>query len=81
MKKLSCEADFAQLPARRRPIQKALYCGRQFPLVALEKGTIYKVTAGLSARLNYPNRPLSRGTRVVPMSATPPPAISCFIPN
>ena len=27
-----------------------------------------------------PNRPLSSGIRVVPIRATPPPAISCFIP-
>ena len=37
-------------------------------------GTIY-------ADKNHPNRPDSSGTRVVPISATPPPAISCFIPN
>lgn len=28
-----------------------------------------------------PNRPLSSGIRVVPIRATPPPAISCVIPN
>lgn len=27
-----------------------------------------------------PNRPLSSGIRVVPIRATPPPAISCFMP-
>jgi len=26
------------------------------------------------------NRPDSRGTRVMPMRATPPPAMSCFMP-
>jgi len=26
-------------------------------------------------------RPDSRGIRVIPMRATPPPAMSCFIPN
>ena len=30
---------------------------------------------------DQPNRPESRGTRVMPMRATPPPAINCFIPN
>ena len=29
---------------------------------------------------DQPNRPESRGTRVMPMRATPPPAINCFIP-
>ena len=28
----------------------------------------------------YPNRPLSSGIRVVPIRATPPPAMSCFMP-
>ena len=28
-----------------------------------------------------PNKPESSGTRVMPIRATPPPAISCFIPN
>ena len=30
---------------------------------------------------DQPNRPESRGTRVMPMRATPPPAINCFIPK
>ena len=29
---------------------------------------------------DHPNRPDRRGTRVIPMRATPPPAINCFIP-
>ena len=36
-----------------------------------------------SIRLQIPDQPKSperSGTRVVPMSATPPPAMSCFIP-
>ena len=33
-----------------------------------------------AVRNDQPNRPESRGTRVIPMRATPPPAISCFIP-
>ena len=61
--------------------KKALFCGRQFPLVALKNETDYRITAGLWGRLSQPNRPLSRGTRVVPIRATPPPAISCFIPK
>ena len=30
---------------------------------------------------HQPNRPLSSGTRIRPIVATPPPAMSCFIPN
>ena len=29
----------------------------------------------------HPSKPESSGIRVVPMRATPPPAMSCFIPN
>ena len=29
--------------------------------------------------VHQPNRPESSGTRVVPISATPPPAMSCII--
>ena len=35
---------------------------------------------GYAIQLAQPNSPLSRGTRVVPMRATPPPAMSCFMP-
>jgi len=30
---------------------------------------------------DYPNSPESSGIKVVPIRATPPPAISCVIPN
>ena len=33
-----------------------------------------------TVRSAYPNSPLSSGIRVVPIRATPPPAISCFMP-
>ena len=37
--------------------------------------------AGFTGKHQVESRPDSRGIRVRPMSATPPPAISCFIPN
>ena len=36
--------------------------------------------AGSVSLRHYPNRPESSGTRVRPMRATPPPAMSCFMP-
>jgi len=35
----------------------------------------------ISSLGDQPKSPESSGTRVIPMRATPPPAISCIIPN
>jgi len=73
---LSDEASLTHLPARRGLNVEALFCGRQFPLGALGGD----VLEGYAIWPAQPNRPLSRGTRVVPMRATPPPAMSWLIP-
>ena len=45
------------------------------------KSTLLNVMSGLeSPDQGVVNRPDSRGTRVMPMRATPPPAINCFMP-
>ena len=47
------------------------------PLIQFVKNTAHKRIT-LSAA--YPNKPVSRGTRVVPITMIPPPAMSCFMP-